>query len=119
MGMSIPPQDGIQNRIELEDGTVGWMEATGNVRVRFGFGSVADAFALLCELCSRFKPIASRVFPDDSLIIILYDIALAICDVGQTVAGTYADGVVPTDEAAQKEVLAGRLSAIVARLETP
>lgn len=118
MSEQIPPQDGVSNRVVLPDDSVGFMDGAGNVRVRFGFGSMADAFKVLCALASKFRSIAARVFPEDSFIIILYDVALAICDLGVTTFSQMAKGQPLEDEATAKQVLAGRLTAIITRLES-
>lgn len=116
MSQPLPPQDGISNRVVLQDETVAWVDASGDYVQRLGFGDADDTFRILCRLANAFRPIARRVFPEDSLVIILYDLAIAICDIAQNVFGGLQRGAPLTAFDDSRETLKTRLSAIVDRL---
>jgi hypothetical protein len=89
---NVPPQDGIQNEVILDDGTRAWYDASGDMVQKLGFTASLDGLAILCRVASKFRSVAKRVFPEDHIVIILYDLALILCSVMQPTFKGMRDG---------------------------
>lgn len=106
-------QDGVLNRIEHQDGRVGYADANGFVYTKLGFRSLEKLARTLCSLTSAFAPLLRRLFPQNSIIHLLLEIQQVLCDYAIGVWGEMADGGSITNVSDLKQPLLDNLQQVL------
>lgn len=111
--MQPPVNDGVANKVTLEDGTVAYYDAKGNLRKKFGWGALNDLAKGLCRLVTKFSPIIKQVFGENKTILLVLDIANVACSALQDIAEPLSEGADIIDSAGLLQEYLGALQGII------
>lgn len=111
--MSMPENDGINNKVTLADGTVGWLDNQGIARTRFGWDSLKNIARALCKLVNKFAADIRQSFGENTLIVVLLLVIEALCPILEPTARSLAQGDIPADDDDLLQQLLTSLGSIV------
>lgn len=88
----LPANDGVNNKVVMADGRVGWTDDGGVPRTRFGWGALRDLGRQMCRIVTSFGGLIRRSFGDNPTIILLIDVIDILCPLVEGVSEPLSDG---------------------------
>lgn len=83
--------NGLDNRVILSDGSVGYDDGTGSVRVKFGLSALNTLGRKLCGVVAAFRPVILQYFGDNPQIVALINLIDLLCPLIDDVAQALSD----------------------------
>lgn len=110
-------QNGVDNRVLIEDGTIGFDVGNGIVRFRFGWDTLRDLGRQMCRLLGSLGTLIRQAFGDNPMVVALLDLIDVLCPLIEDVAGGFADGDDNTGSTITSQELATALRSIADNLD--
>lgn len=110
-------QNSTDNRVVASDGTVGWADKAGQPFFRFGWDALSELGRRLCQLVNGVRPLITRSFGDNVLIMSLLELIEILCPMIDDVAIPLADGLPVSDDAIIKQRVATDLRRLADKLD--